>query len=396
MLDSIIDYSSVFHLKSPYYACHAIHIPSQSQRGTQATVASPPIIVSSASPKIKVQYTLVTEDAVSSGAQLMARWTMTTLNAVSLGAACEISKNGMLYAKFSSANKIVALEHMFDVMAFMLQLKSAISNSGPSSNSISDSSVSAASNSSGFKIIPNTVQTAQRYYDVPMLLTLAERPYTMVQVNSLWEEMTGYKADGVVGKTNSRVLQPNWQQRTNLPAPFQDPTLSFLMMEVRFKRPATASLINMNANGELFRNVLQVFPLSTDGKITHYVGLSIFHQYLGINWNTVVQNPMMFQQLQSSASTISSGATLSSAMDSGASHSVPSASDQAAPGRVGFMLGPQGTSCCEASSTSVISSPARVSTVVTDASAGNNKEGIDYEMANVGDSANYSNGCNGN
>ncbi|MFY7898875.1 MAG: pyridoxal-phosphate dependent enzyme, partial [Chitinophagaceae bacterium] len=60
-------------------------------------------------------------------------------------------------------------------------------------------------------------------------------------------------------------------QIPNLPAPYQDPALSFLMMEVRLKRAATATLINVNAQGDLFRNVLQVFPLCTDGKITHLV-----------------------------------------------------------------------------------------------------------------------------
>ncbi len=232
----------------------------------------------------------------------MARWTMVTLNAVALGAPFELSNNCMVCAKFSSANKIVSLDHVFDGLAFMLQLKPKPFYNGPRISSTffpqnSGLPSEFLASADGFKIVPNTVQVSQRHYDVPMILTLADRPYTIMQVNSLWEEMTGYKAEAVVGKTDARILQPRWQQIPNLPAPYQDPALSFLMMEVRLKRAATATLINVNAQGDLFRNVLQVFPLCTDGKITHYLGLTIFKQPLGINWNIFTQNPKMFQQV---------------------------------------------------------------------------------------------------
>ena len=72
--------------------------------------------------RIKFQYTLVTEEAVVSGNQLMARWSMATTNAKKCGSAVELKQSGMLVAKFNSAHKIVALEFMFDVMAFMLQV----------------------------------------------------------------------------------------------------------------------------------------------------------------------------------------------------------------------------------------------------------------------------------
>lgn len=302
LLDSLIDYSAVFNPRSPYYAVHAVHTASQAQEGSPEEASSPPLLISSASPKIQVQYTLITEDSCPGGSQIMARWTMVTLNAVALGAPCELTNNCMVCAKFSSANKIVSLDHVFDGLAFMLQLKPKSFYNGPRlSSTFSPQNVGLPSellaSADGFKIVPNTVQVSQRHYDVPMILTLADRPYTIMQVNSLWEEMTGYKAEDVVGKTDARILQPRWQQIPNLPAPYQDPALSFLMMEVRLKRAATATLINVNTQGDLFRNVLQVFPLSTDGKITHYLGLTIFKQPLGINWNIFTQNPKVFQQV---------------------------------------------------------------------------------------------------
>eukprot|EP00957_Ditylum_brightwellii_P100280 7642277-Ditylum_brightwellii.AAC.1 len=127
---------------------------------------------------VQFRYTLVTEDSVVAGNQMMARWVMSTLNATECGARMEVSKQGMLCCKFNSAHKIIGLELMFDVMAFMLQLKQS-------------------TGSDSFSVVPNTVQTCQRPFDTPMVMTLAERPYTIVQVNKLWEEVTGYRAEDV-------------------------------------------------------------------------------------------------------------------------------------------------------------------------------------------------------
>ena len=196
--------------------------------------------------KIKFRYTLISDDAVVSGNQMMTRWSMTTLNAVENGARAEVSKRGMLCCKFSSAHTIVGLEILFDVMAFMLQLKQS-------------------SNSESFAVIPNTIQTSQRPYSEPMIVTLADSPYTIVQVNHLWEKMSGYSANEVIGKHTPRILQG---KETN-------PTLLKEIMEaIRYRRPCRVSLLNYTKTGKKFMNYLSVYPLSTDSKITHYLGLS--------------------------------------------------------------------------------------------------------------------------
>merc|ERR1712238_212076 len=120
---------------------------------------------------IAFRYTLVTEEAVVAGNQMMVRWVMQTLNATQYGARMEVYKQGMLCCRFNSAHKIVGLELMFDVMALMLQLKQA-------------------AGSDTFSVIPNTVQTCQRSFDTPMVMILADEPYTIVQVNRLWEDMS--------------------------------------------------------------------------------------------------------------------------------------------------------------------------------------------------------------
>lgn len=198
--------------------------------------------------KIAFRYTLVTEEAVVAGNQMMARWVMSTTNAVQYGARMEVAKQGMLCCKFNNAHKITGFELMFDVMAFMLQLKQA-------------------AGSDGFSVIPNTVQTCQRAFDKPMVMTLAEPPYTIMQVNQKWEDMTGYSAEEVVGKQSCAILQ-NSESNTN--------QLHDMMDEIRFKRPTAAYLINTRKNGESFRHFVLLFPLSTDSRITHYLALSSY------------------------------------------------------------------------------------------------------------------------
>jgi PAS domain S-box-containing protein len=195
---------------------------------------------------IVFRYTLVTEEAVIAGNQIMARWVMTTLNATECGARMEVAKQGMLCCKFNTANKIVGLELMFDVMALMLQLKQA-------------------AGSETFSVIPNTVQTCQRSFGKPMVMTLADEPYTIVQVNKLWEEMTGYNAEEVVGQTSCRILEGKETDHA---------AVEVLMNDIRFKRPASAMIVNCKKTGEQFRNFFLAYPLSTDSRITHYLHLS--------------------------------------------------------------------------------------------------------------------------
>ena len=196
--------------------------------------------------KIDFRYTLVTEEAVVAGNQMMARWVMNTTNAVQFGAKMDVAKQGMLCCKFNSAHKIVGLELMFDVMAFMLQLKHTVG-------------------SDSFSVVPNTVQTCQRTFENPMMMMLSEPPYTIVQVNKAWEMMTGYSAEDVVGKVGFAKLQA---RQAN------DKKVEELMQEIRFKRPASACLVQAKQNGETFEQFFVLYPLSTDSRITHFVAIT--------------------------------------------------------------------------------------------------------------------------
>uniref|UniRef100_A0A7S3VGB4 PAS domain-containing protein n=1 Tax=Chaetoceros debilis TaxID=122233 RepID=A0A7S3VGB4_9STRA len=213
--------------------------------------------------KVEFRYTLVAEEAVVSGNQMMARWSMSTTNAIKLGGKKEVKKMGMLCAKFNSAHKIVSIELMFDVMAFMLQLKQSVG-------------------ANAFTVIPNTVQTCTGSFGkTPMVLTLADRPYTIVQVNEGWENMTGWKAEDVVGKESCKILQGAQTDRS---------AIGEQMASICFQRPVFTVLTNYTSDGKKFRNFVSLYPLSTDSKITHYLGLTLHLEWLDENVNEKNKN----------------------------------------------------------------------------------------------------------
>lgn len=100
-------------------------------------------------------------------------------------------------------------------------------------------------------------------------MILADEPYTIVQVNKLWEDMSGYTAEEVVGKTSCRVLEGE-QTDTNAVEIFMD--------EVRFKRPTSAMILHYKKSHKRFKNFFTGYPLSTDSRITHYL---IFTSHVG-------------------------------------------------------------------------------------------------------------------
>eukprot|EP00970_Alexandrium_tamarense_P019413 scaffold13998_cov234-Alexandrium_tamarense.AAC.4 len=120
-------------------------------------------------------------------------------------------------------------------------------------------------------VIPNAVQTCQKQYDYPMVMTLADRPYTIVQVNERWENLTGYKATEVVGKRSCTILQGTDTTRKDLDK---------LMGPVLFKRPSCGMMTNYTKTGRRYRTYITIYPLSTDSNISHYFGLTTFVQWI--------------------------------------------------------------------------------------------------------------------
>eukprot|EP00986_Skeletonema_menzelii_P021136 scaffold33334_cov325-Skeletonema_menzelii.AAC.1 len=104
-----------------------------------------------------------------------------------------------------------------------------------------------------------------------MVMTSADRPYTITRVNERWEKLTGYKSEDVVGKSTCSILQGD--DTTN-------EELDLLMRPVLFKRPSSAMITNYTKSGRRYRGYLMLYPLSTDSIISHYLGLTVYVQWM--------------------------------------------------------------------------------------------------------------------
>merc|ERR1712048_717735 len=90
---------------------------------------------------------------------------------------------------------------------------------------------------------------------------------------------TGYKSEDVVGKDSCRILHG--------PKTAIDPDF---MENIHHKRPASTRMLNYNKQSKPFEHFIHVFPLSTDSKITHYLGLTCYARFYKNDENNVLKN----------------------------------------------------------------------------------------------------------
>lgn len=86
----------------------------------------------------------------------------------------------------------------------------------------------------------------------------------LVYVNRVFEEMSGYSHDEMVGR-NCRFLQGDEHDQ---------PALQTLREAMAQHQPCTVTLRNFRKNGELFLNKLSVRPLvDRDNRVIYYLGI---------------------------------------------------------------------------------------------------------------------------
>lgn len=134
-------------------------------------------------PRIHGSYHVNEDDMILMDEILMCPFIFRSQDAVLCGALAECTMPGMLRTHFSSRNKLKSVEMVYDAMGFMQQLERASGNEG-SAHIIPGSLEMALS--------PNTTDA--------LIITLAESPFLIVNVNELWTRMTGYTQMEVEGR----------------------------------------------------------------------------------------------------------------------------------------------------------------------------------------------------
>ncbi|KAG5191468.1 hypothetical protein JKP88DRAFT_204837 [Tribonema minus] len=193
--------------------------------------------------RVQVQYYAGPEDAITSGDMLSCRWMLRTENAAACGALCECHAQGMLRARYSPSHKLAHLELAFDVMGFMQQLQRA-------------------SGLEDFRVVPNTLAMAQAPCDADArFITTAEPPYLIVHASPAWCRLCGYASEEAVGRTAALLQGPATDRAA----------VARFMGAVRARHCCSMEVVNYTKAGVPFANYIVAYPLSTDGRVTHYL-----------------------------------------------------------------------------------------------------------------------------
>jgi len=139
--------------------------------------------------QIKAQFHVNEDDMLITDDVLMCPFVLRSQEAVLCGALAECIMSGMLRASFSSRNKLLDLEMIYDAMGFMQQLERASGREGTA------------------QIIPNSLDMALvPIAEEPRVITLAKPPFLIVSVNEAWTKMTKYTQMDAEGK-ELKILQ---------------------------------------------------------------------------------------------------------------------------------------------------------------------------------------------
>lgn len=200
--------------------------------------------------RVKIEYLLgsdAAENCFFGDSGLMCTFLMRTIDARQHGAVCECEKSGIIRARFADEGPLMLeeLEMTFDGIAMYHQLMRA-------------------SGQTEFPLVPNTLSTVLKDQKNHIVITTAQRPFTITHVNSAWTSLCGFELGECKGKSLA-ILQG---ELTDMQKVKELCHISERGM------PASVVLTNYAKDGRPFRNHLRVVPVSSDdsGVISHMVG----------------------------------------------------------------------------------------------------------------------------
>jgi len=198
-----------------------------------------------------LEYITHSNDFHFSGDKAMCRYTLRTVGFKEVGATSGCEQHGMLLCRFNPvSNKLVSVEMVFDVMAFMQQLQRAAAITPESS------------------VIPNTVEMALQGSKEARAIMKSDPPFPVLHINAAWTELSGIPQSEAEDMPLSEVLRLMPSQFENLYSLVAKCLVGQAGSEVLITHcpitPEQPALV-----------YLKMFPLTsnTEATITHFLGI---------------------------------------------------------------------------------------------------------------------------
>jgi len=210
---------------------------------------------SSQLPQIRACYHINEDDMILMEDVLMCPFIFRSQEAVVCGALAECVTPGMFRAHFSARNKLLSVEMVYDAMGFMQQLERA---SGSERTA---------------QIIPGSLEMALSPTSTEArVITLAEPPFLIVNVNELWTRLTKYTQMEVEGRELRTLLEgektlPEACDRPGKPRhKFEDVAKGLC---------ASSTNVHYDKDGREFVDFVCSYPLTNaNDEITHLLHIS--------------------------------------------------------------------------------------------------------------------------
>lgn len=203
----------------------------------------------SSTPQIQAFYHVNEDDMLITDDVLMCPYIFRTQDAVLCGALAECVTPGMLRAQFSSTNKLLNLEMVYDAMGFMQQIGRASGNEAVA------------------EIIPNSLEISlQPNSEEARVVTTAKAPYPIVSVNGRFTKITKF-TQMEVEKKDLTILEG---ERTDHGVKKRPGKPAHEFADVAEGRSACSTNVYYDKYGKAFVAFVQAYPLTNSSdEITH-------------------------------------------------------------------------------------------------------------------------------
>ena len=205
-------------------------------------------------PQIRAWYHINEDDMLVTDDVIKCPFIFRSQDAIKCGAINECFMPGMLRAQFSTGNKLMSLEMVYDALGFMQQLERASGSEGTA------------------KIIPGSLEMALcPHANEARVITLAKAPFLIVSVNEAWSRLTKYTQMEVEGQQLSilhgKKTNPGASVRVNKPM--------HKFQEVALGRCACSTNVHYDKEGIEFIAFVCSYPLTNaHNDVTHILHVS--------------------------------------------------------------------------------------------------------------------------